>query len=126
MPRPRLHLGPYLGAVSGAGIWSMHFVGMLAVQLPIGISYDPVPTLLSVLPAILVTGSRLSQVEVAPKPEPTPLPAPTAVYSQALSLTAQPQTSRHGTHPLRARSTICCLTAEQTRPCGPTAATPGC
>ncbi|MBC6406099.1 MAG: LytTR family transcriptional regulator DNA-binding domain-containing protein [Rhodospirillales bacterium] len=43
----------------GAGIWSMHFVGMLAVQLPIGISYAPVPTLLSVLLAILVTGSGL-------------------------------------------------------------------
>ncbi len=43
----------------GAGIWSMHFVGMLAVQLPIGISYDPLPTLLSALLAILVTGMGL-------------------------------------------------------------------
>ncbi len=43
----------------GAGIWSMHFVGMLAVRLPVGISYDPLPTLLSVLLAILVTGMGL-------------------------------------------------------------------
>ncbi len=43
----------------GVGIWSMHFVGMLAVQLPIGISYDPLPTLVSALLAILVTGMGL-------------------------------------------------------------------
>ena len=30
------------GAISmGGGIWSMHFVGMLAFSLPCGITYDP-------------------------------------------------------------------------------------
>ncbi|WP_240692168.1 diguanylate cyclase domain-containing protein [Alteromonas portus] len=39
----------------GFGIWSMHFVGMLAYQLPLVVSYDPFITLLSVLPAILAS-----------------------------------------------------------------------
>lgn len=43
----------------GGGIWSMHFVGMLAVNLPITIAYDALPTLGSVLIAILVTGIGL-------------------------------------------------------------------
>ena len=43
----------------GGGIWSMHFVGMLAVELPFGISYNALPTLLSALLAILVTGLGL-------------------------------------------------------------------
>ena len=43
----------------GSGIWSMHFVGMLAVQLPIVLAYDALPTLLSVLIAILVVGLGL-------------------------------------------------------------------
>jgi len=43
----------------GGGIWSMHFVGMLAVELPIGITYEALPTLLSALLAILVTGIGL-------------------------------------------------------------------
>ena len=29
----------------GSGIWSMHFVGMLAVSLPVVIVYDALPTL---------------------------------------------------------------------------------
>ncbi len=41
----------------GVGIWSMHFVGMLAVSLPVAISYDALPTLGSALIAILVTGA---------------------------------------------------------------------
>ncbi|MEM8952267.1 MAG: MHYT domain-containing protein [Pseudomonadota bacterium] len=43
----------------GSGIWSMHFVGMLAVQLPIVLAYDALPTLISVLIAILVVGIGL-------------------------------------------------------------------
>lgn len=37
--------------VMGAGIWSTHFVGMLAFQLPVAITYDVPLTLLSVVPA---------------------------------------------------------------------------
>ncbi|RAV21058.1 EAL domain-containing protein [Paenibacillus contaminans] len=44
------------GAVSmGLGIWSMHFVGMLALSLPIRVSYDIGLVLLSVLFAIAVS-----------------------------------------------------------------------
>lgn len=39
----------------GFGIWAMHFVGMLAYQLPLEVSYGPFVTLLSVLPAILAS-----------------------------------------------------------------------
>ncbi|WP_394220571.1 diguanylate cyclase domain-containing protein [Alteromonas gracilis] len=39
----------------GFGIWAMHFVGMLAYRLPLAVSYDPLITLLSVLPAILAS-----------------------------------------------------------------------
>ncbi len=60
LPRPRRKPVIAKAAIAlGAGIWSMHFVGMLALRLPIGISYDPLPTLLSALLAILVTGMGL-------------------------------------------------------------------
>jgi len=41
------------GATSlGGGIWVMHFIGMLAYQLPIEVRYEPITTLISVIPAI--------------------------------------------------------------------------
>lgn len=51
------------GAVSfGTGIWSMHFIGMLAFQLPIPMSYDVPITLVSLLIAVLVSGFALHTV----------------------------------------------------------------
>ena len=48
------------GAISmGTGIWSMHFIGMLAFKLPVPMSYDVQITLLSLLIAILVSGFAL-------------------------------------------------------------------
>jgi diguanylate cyclase (GGDEF)-like protein len=48
------------GAFSmGTGIWSMHFLGMLAFSLPIPMGYDIPVTLLSMLIAILVSGFAL-------------------------------------------------------------------
>ena len=44
----------------GGGIWSMHFVGMLALELPVTIDYDVLLTLISALVSILVTGLGLS------------------------------------------------------------------
>lgn len=38
------------------GIWTMHFVGMLAVQLPVAIDFLVLPTLLSFLICVLVVG----------------------------------------------------------------------
>jgi two-component system sensor histidine kinase/response regulator len=40
----------------GAGIWSMHFVAMLAYQLPIPVRYEPWLTLASMVAAILTSG----------------------------------------------------------------------
>jgi len=49
------------GAVSmGCGIWSMHFVGMLAFSLPIALSYDIPTTLTSLAIAIGLSGFALS------------------------------------------------------------------
>ena len=50
----------------GGGIWSMHFVGMLALRLPVTISYDALHTLSSVLVSILITGLGLAFVHMAP------------------------------------------------------------
>jgi NO-binding membrane sensor protein with MHYT domain len=52
----------------GGGIWAMHFVGMLAVSLPIPIEYDVFRTLLSVLVAILMTGLGLTVASLAEVP----------------------------------------------------------
>jgi diguanylate cyclase (GGDEF)-like protein len=61
------------GAFSmGIGIWSMHFVGMLAFSLPIPLGYDPLITLASLLIAVavsyfalgLVTGGLLSMTRL--------------------------------------------------------------
>lgn len=46
----------------GVGIWSMHFVGMLAFRLPIPMSYDVPITRLSLLIAVLVSGFALFTV----------------------------------------------------------------
>jgi NO-binding membrane sensor protein with MHYT domain len=45
--------------VLGGGIWSMHFVAMLGLQLPILFYYDPLVTLISALLGILVVGLGL-------------------------------------------------------------------
>ncbi len=43
----------------GAGIWGMHFIGMLALSLPCDIYYDPLTTLISMIPGILASGVAL-------------------------------------------------------------------
>ncbi|HVR53939.1 MAG TPA: PAS domain S-box protein, partial [Pseudorhodoferax sp.] len=48
------------GALSlGAGIWSMHFIGMLAFQLCTRVDYDAGITALSMLPSLLASTSAL-------------------------------------------------------------------
>lgn len=52
-----------VGAASmGIGIWSMHFIGMLAFQLPIRMGYDIFITAVSLLIAIAVSGFALYTV----------------------------------------------------------------
>jgi diguanylate cyclase (GGDEF)-like protein len=51
------------GAFSmGSGIWSMHFLGMLAFSLPIPLAYDIPITLLSMVIAVVVSGFALHVV----------------------------------------------------------------
>jgi NO-binding membrane sensor protein with MHYT domain/signal transduction histidine kinase len=57
------------GAISmGGGIWSMHFVGMLAFSLPCGITYDPVGTVLSMIPGMMASGIALAAISKPDKP----------------------------------------------------------
>ncbi len=46
----------------GISIWSMHFIGMLALELPVTINYDILTTLISALVSILMTGVGLSLI----------------------------------------------------------------
>jgi len=55
------------GAVAmGTGMWSMHFIGMLAFSLPIALSYDLTPTIGSLCLAIATSGFAL---KVASRPD---------------------------------------------------------
>jgi len=60
LDRPRRKIIVALAAVVlGGGIWSMHFVAMLGLQLPILFYYDALITLASALIAILMVGLAL-------------------------------------------------------------------
>lgn len=53
--------------VLGGGIWSMHFVAMLGLRLPILYFYDPLYTLISALAGILMTGLALLILHFRPR-----------------------------------------------------------
>lgn len=53
--------------VLGGGIWSMHFVAMLGLQLPILFYYDALITLMSALVAILMVGLALLLLHFRPR-----------------------------------------------------------
>ena len=53
--------------VLGGGIWSMHFVAMLGLQLPIQFYYDGLYTLISALFAILLVGAALLILHFRPR-----------------------------------------------------------
>jgi len=46
----------------GGGTWAMHFIGMLALTLPCGVSYDPAITLLSMIPGMLASAVALEVI----------------------------------------------------------------
>ena len=51
------------GAVAlGIGVWAMHFIGMFAFMLPVPLNFDPLITLLSLLPAIFASIVVISTV----------------------------------------------------------------
>lgn len=50
----------FSGAASmGIGIWSMHFIGMLAFRLPVLVHYDLLTVLVSIVPAMIASGLAL-------------------------------------------------------------------
>ncbi|MDJ0823354.1 MAG: MHYT domain-containing protein [Paracoccaceae bacterium] len=51
----------------GGGIWSMHFVAMLGLQLPVLFYYDALITLISALLAILMVGMALLILHFVPR-----------------------------------------------------------
>ncbi|VVP49831.1 putative signaling protein [Pseudomonas fluorescens] len=64
-----VHLWTAGGAFAmGTGVWSMHFIGMLAFKLPIDLGYDVSLTLLSLLIGILSSGFALWLVSQAQLP----------------------------------------------------------
>lgn len=49
-------------ALGGVGIWSMHFLGMIAYQVPMGVGYHPFETLLSLVAAVAVSSVALGYI----------------------------------------------------------------
>ena len=63
------------GALSlGVAIWSMHFVGMLAMRVPFTVDYLVLPTLLSFLVCVIVVGAAIFAASEGP-PSPVRLAA---------------------------------------------------
>lgn len=50
----------------GVGIWAMHFVGMLAIELPCHVSFDLITTSVSIIPSIIVTSIVWYNIERFP------------------------------------------------------------
>ncbi len=49
--------------VLGTGIWAMHFIGMMAFELPVHLGYDVDVTVASMLPALLGAGCALYLIQ---------------------------------------------------------------
>lgn len=47
------------GGAMGVGIWSMHFIGMLAFSVPLPMTYDVITVLVSMLVAVIAAGIAL-------------------------------------------------------------------
>ncbi|MGN2247243.1 putative bifunctional diguanylate cyclase/phosphodiesterase [Frateuria sp. GZRR35] len=57
---PAAMLWTAFGALAmGSGVWAMHFIGMLALQVPIPLGYGSRQTTLSAVPVVLATGATL-------------------------------------------------------------------
>ncbi len=61
------HLGIAGIALGGIGVWSMHFVGMLALKMDIGLGYSMVETVISLLAACLAAAWGLAIVAKNPR-----------------------------------------------------------
>lgn len=54
-------------ALGGIGVWAMHFIGMLALQLHVGVAYSMFETLISLAAAVVATAVALAYVAAAPR-----------------------------------------------------------
>lgn len=54
-------------ALGGVGVWSMHFIGMLALDMDVGRSYGLVETLSSLLVVVFATSAALGYAAKEPK-----------------------------------------------------------
>jgi NO-binding membrane sensor protein with MHYT domain len=54
-------------ALGGIGVWSMHFVGMLALKMDVGSSYSMTETLVSLVVVIVSTSLAVNYAAKAPK-----------------------------------------------------------
>lgn len=54
-------------ALGGIGVWSMHFVGMVALQLDVASSYGMIESAVSLLAAVLCTCAALAVASKAPQ-----------------------------------------------------------
>ena len=70
----------------GGGIWSMHFVAMLGLQLPFLYYYDAAITLASALVAILVVGLALLILHFTPRRPPVLIGAGVLVGAGVLAM----------------------------------------
>ncbi len=66
-PQRRKFIVALAAIILGGGIWSMHFVAMLGLQLPILFYYDALITLISALVAILMVGLALLLLHFRPR-----------------------------------------------------------
>ena len=71
------------GFAMGIGIWAMHFVGMLALIVPLPITYDLPVTLLSLLIAIVVSSFAL---QIASRDDVTPVRLCTAGIAMGIGI----------------------------------------
>lgn len=62
-------------ALGGIGVWSMHFVGMVALKLDVASSYGIVESAVSLIAAVVCTSAALVVVSKAPKELPRILTA---------------------------------------------------
>lgn len=68
LPSPQRKLAVAMAAIAlGGGIWSMHFVAMLGLELPVLFYYDALTTLISALVAILMVGTALLLMHFRPR-----------------------------------------------------------
>ncbi|MBB6689830.1 EAL domain-containing protein [Cohnella xylanilytica] len=68
--RSRLAWGTGAVLAMGIGIWSMHFVAMLALRLPVIVDYDPLRVFLS---SLVSTGASAAALAIVGRPAPSRL-----------------------------------------------------